>query len=210
VTHQEDAERIREHLVHLRGGSPFLSPDDAVALVSWLDAGVPVARILRGLDVAAKKRREQRKRAPLCLRHAKPWLGRPRDRAELAAPVLFLAEDDHPLMALAASLRARDSDGGPTPRRCDELAQTLLALPDDDHLAEEAIARVAAWFDACWRAHDPGGRARWQARAEAELGDILDLLADEERDEIVEEHARGLFRDSIPGCDATTILQLLS
>src|SRR5690606_23823677 len=73
----EAAAIVVRALVRLRGGAPFLSSADASALVGWLDDGIPVARILRALDEAAARRRAQRVRAPLQLRHAKRWLGRP-------------------------------------------------------------------------------------------------------------------------------------
>ena len=61
------AEQVRAHLVQLRGGAPFLSPVDSQLLLEWLEAGVPVALILRSLEKAAAKRAARRTRAPLTL-----------------------------------------------------------------------------------------------------------------------------------------------
>lgn len=209
ASHQEAAERIRTHLVCLRGGAPFLSPMDASALVAWLDAGVPEARILRGLEEAAKKRRAQRKRSRLELRHAKKWLGRPRGRPDLCAPVAA-EQSDHALGPLINALCGPQPDRSPSLEERRSLAAQLGALEgDSDHIAAQAIRLVGAWFDQTWKALDDDTRGSFIGEARDELDDILDMLADFEEDELIEEHARGLHRDTCPTLSATTILQLL-
>ena len=44
------AEEVRAWLVTARGGAPFLSGADGRLLVSWLEAGVSVADLLRAID----------------------------------------------------------------------------------------------------------------------------------------------------------------
>jgi hypothetical protein len=72
--HREAAEEVRDHLVCLRGGAPFLSPRDALALVRWLDDGVPVPVLLIALERAAARRRATRARTPLTLVALRPHL----------------------------------------------------------------------------------------------------------------------------------------
>lgn len=84
--YREAAEEVRDHLVALRGGAPFLSPRDALALVRWLDEGVAVPLILLALERAAARRRANRARTPLSLVAAGRHLDTVRGRAPDPVP----------------------------------------------------------------------------------------------------------------------------
>lgn len=64
----QDAETVRAWFAAARGGGTFLSPADGAALVGWLQAGVPVGRILRAIESTAARRRARRARTPFTLR----------------------------------------------------------------------------------------------------------------------------------------------
>jgi hypothetical protein len=203
VTHQEAAERIRAHLVSLRGGAPFLSPTDTALLVRWLDQGVPVSRILHGVEQAATQRRAQRRRVPLALQHAKTFVGNATGPVGLAADPTARPLD--PLVATCHHL-ARTS---PYAEQLTLLAGQLQVLSCDDleQAAHLAISGIGHTFEEIWRALGTQGRQPYLDRAEEELADLLDLLGPDRLPAMLEEHARGLLRDDHPGLDATTVLQ---
>lgn len=208
--HVEAAELVRRHLVVLRGGVLFLSPRDGAALVKWLDDGVPVARILYGLEIAAERRRRRSDRAPLQLTHASRYLGRPRAVAVDAVP-------------LAADTGARQSlldwlDGlGHTPWmarfavRFGALRASVAALPEAPArvLAARTIGLVADFHAHCWEDLGDAGRATYEHAAAAGLGDLALLFAEDELATLTEEHARGLFRAEFVGLDAAAVLQVV-
>ncbi len=66
-THRAAAEEVRDHLICLRGGAPFLSPRDALTLLRWLDDDIPVPTLLLALERAVASRRKNRARTPLTL-----------------------------------------------------------------------------------------------------------------------------------------------
>lgn len=204
---QRDAEIVRRHLVRLRGGAPFLSPADGALLVRWLDDGVPVHRILGGLEAAAAARHARRTRAPLALSHARAHLGGPRVAVDV--PVAA-SPSGHPLEPLVADLRASPL-AAEHPALVRDAAATLLALPADtpDTLTTAAIDRLGALFDACWCALDDAARAPYVDHAETVLADILPKVDDARADALVEEYARAALRDRAPGCSATDVLRLV-
>ncbi|MEN9787549.1 MAG: hypothetical protein RLZZ299_2813 [Pseudomonadota bacterium] len=65
---EHDAETVRAWFAAARGGGTFLSPADGATLVGWLQAGVPVGRILRAIETTAARRRARRARTPFTLR----------------------------------------------------------------------------------------------------------------------------------------------
>ncbi len=208
LTHRQHADRVRRHLQALRGGNLFLSPEDADLLVLWLDDGIAVERILRGLEKAAEVRRRGRRRAPLAVRHAKRYLGVPRGKPSLPTPPPHTSAADHPLAPLVASLRT-EVELGPSPASRAELETRLLALRDDAALAPATIAVMAEWFDDCWTGLHDASREHWMTLASSELQELAELLDPSQLEELVEEHARGLFRETHPQLCATTVLQLL-
>ena len=67
VPFRAEAEDVRAWLVELRGGGAFLSPRDGALLHGWLQAGVTVPQILRGIEATVDKRRARPVRTPLSL-----------------------------------------------------------------------------------------------------------------------------------------------
>jgi hypothetical protein len=202
VTHAAAAERVRAHLVALRGGASFLSPTDSALLVRWLDEGIAVSHILRGLEIAAQKRREKRLRTPLSLSNAKRHMRAPR-----VAPTLAAEPGDHPLSPIAQA-----ADSLALTRQDDslhELSHALLSLPTQDRelMAQSAIALVSGYLEASWRDGPEADRERLRAQATDHLGDVAMFLDVARVEQLVEEHARCLHRAQFPGLDATRILQ---
>ena len=65
--YQSTAESIREYLVSVRGGAPFLSSTDGQILVEWLDASISPAIICTVIDKVALRRRKKRVKSRLTL-----------------------------------------------------------------------------------------------------------------------------------------------
>lgn len=212
--HVEAAELVRRHLVVLRGGVLFLSSRDGAALVKWLDDGVPVARILRALEVASERRRQRGERAPLQLTHASRHLGRASTRPVVVeVPVPALAHDGDARVDLLAWLdqtRATSLAGRFGDRHA-ALRQQVSALDASSvrWLAARTIGLIGEFFGACWDDLGDEGRARYEADASAALGDLGDLFSEDEAATLLEEHARGLFRATAPGLDAESVLRVV-
>lgn len=207
ASHQEAAERIRAHLVSLRGGAPFLSPTDTALLVRWLDQRVPVSRILHGVERAAARRRAERRRVPLSLTHARLDAAPPPRAPCLAAdPSAHLLDG---LISTCHALALHPRDLTAPPHLLRELAEQLRALPTDDpeHTADLAISAIARMFDRAWNDLGVDGRQRYLERAIAELGDVAELVGPDHLPALAEEHARGLLRDDHPGLNASSVLQ---
>jgi len=206
--YQQAAEEVRAHLVALRGGAPFLSPNDACLLVDWLDQGISVSFIIRALERAAEARRKRRSRIPLSLRHAKRHLGKAtRSRLDVLGPGTLQA--DHPLAPLVDALRIASQKD----TRSDAmlaLAEGLRTLPADDPetLLRSALGKVRRFFTHAWETLDEADRARRLEHAQEDFADAegIDeaiLLA------AIEEHARDGLRRDYPLLTAATLWDLV-
>lgn len=218
ITSQQDAaERIRSHLVALRGGAPFLSPDDSALLVKWLFEGVGEARILRGLELAADARRKKRLRTPLALKHAKRFLTS--KRATPAAPLLAAdtghSSSEHFLSPLTQAVSAPPPQVPWADSRdralAEALCEELRALPEtrDEQQAGFVIARCGAYLATRWECLPEATRQGFHDIATTELADVALLLDEDTLAPIVEEHARGLFRSLYPTLSASAIWSLI-
>ncbi len=216
-SHREAAEHIRAHLVHLRGGAPFLSSADALTLIQWLDDAVPVPAILAALDRALASRRKNNARRPLTLTSAKRHLGKP------------------PLTPVAIPEPAVEStpDAPPTPETPtldglftesaakDPVARDLLATL---HAIEPTTpgdpASVHRWVTACVAACRDAQERRWQDLSHADrearleqaitgMGDIATLVDDDTLRALAEEIAREQLRNSWPRLDTATFQALV-
>ncbi|MCB9682024.1 MAG: hypothetical protein H6733_11220 [Alphaproteobacteria bacterium] len=207
--HTASVEVVRQALVRLRGGAPFLSSADGALLVRWLDEGVPVWKILHGLDAAARQRHARRIRAPLALAHAARHLGRPR-AIDVPPVVAEPAVADHPLAPIAAALRVATPPPG-LEEACARLAAALRSLPTDDAdaLRDAAATRIVAFLDQGWHTIDAGERRRFHADARTHLTDVLADLDEARADALVEEHARGLWRQAWPALSLTLLWRLV-
>jgi hypothetical protein len=222
------AERVRRHLVALRGGAPFLSPNDAALIVSWLERGVCVAHVLGAIEAAADRRRAQRRRVPLALEHARQELSRlqkklsaqitPEAPAPVAAeaPAPVAAEGDqawpqaaaaHPLHALAEPLR-RCGDH-PAAAVLLPLGEALLALDPAEPAAllDAASLLITTALDAAWVTLGPAGRQPYLDLAHAALQDLANLLDEGIVLQLTEEHARGLLREELPALSTNALLR---
>ncbi len=187
------AEDVRAHLCHLRGGAPFLSPQDAFTLVTWLDAGVKVADILVALERAAESRRKSRSRFPLGLGAAKRHLGKPPPTARIRPPAP--GEPPHgPLL-----------DGV---EQAHELRAALDQVPDGPEGEARALGAIRVFLDDRFAALSPDDRAELDARARGELGDLLRMVDGDTGRELVEETARDLFRQRWPRLSAAAVRTL--
>lgn len=183
-----DAEEVRAYLCTLRGGAPLLSPTDGHLLVTWLEAGISVGAILRGLDRAARRHRAKRIRAPLTLRHAREFLKAESGRRASTVPLDLpdrLAGDDVRLHAVRERIAA-------------------LVEPDPEARARAACAVARAFFDDLWR-DDDALRATLWAEAEAELADLRDALDELAWSTACEDLARYRLRMAYPTLSATRI-----
>lgn len=200
------AEEVREHLVMLRGGAPFLSSADTLQLVRWFDEGVPVAAILRALDRAWEARRRKPSRLPLGLRQARRHLGAVARRPPSPAPDAASAPLA-PLATLARQLAA----GDPASARLLALAEALDALDadDPDALARGALAAIRAFRERVWEDTPESGREAARASARDELGDLLDGLDEATSRSLVEEGARARVLAPYARLDATAVWDLV-
>lgn len=202
------AEEVRAHLVALRGGAPFLSPDDARQLVMWLDQGLDVPTILVALERAYTSRRERRSRIPLTLRHAKRHLGKP-TKGVLEPMAPDEAPDDHPLRPLVDAVRDH-ADGDPRGDELHDLAVHLERLPpgDDERLLRGALGAMREFFHGAWDALDDDERRLRLAEARDEFGDV-DGVDEATLAAAVEEHARDALRRDYPLLTAATLWDLV-
>lgn len=200
---QRDAEEVRAHLVSLRGGAPFLSPNDGMLLDAWLEAGVSVAAILSALERCADARRKKASRLPLTLMAAKRHLGKP-GRAERSV-VRARVSGDHPLVPLVAKVQELGGVG------VHDLCGLLLAIDvtDADAALRAALAGVRRFVEARWNALDPAER-------EARIASYLSLLELDPDEPASAGYATalGLARDGLrrdwPWLNAATLTELLS
>jgi hypothetical protein len=112
----------------------------------------------------------------------------------------------HPLHQLAANA-TRHAQRHRTPA-LEQLPETLLSLDpqDSDELATQAIHHIGQALLAAWTELSSSDRERYEQRAEDDLGDLVALLDEARLTALLEEHARGLFREEFTGLDATTVI----
>lgn len=170
------AEEVRAWLVSARGGAPFLSGADARLLAGWLEAGVPVADLLRAIDETARHRRARRLRGPFTLRGVERALTAVRSgaaprRVPAPAPEAVPWPD---ATAVEAELAASES--------ADPVARA---------------ARVRRFFEEAWAAL-ADHHAALLVDALAELGEAADMLEPDDRARIAEEFARERLRSRYP------------
>lgn len=212
---QQAAETVRQHLVRLRGGAPFLSASDGAQLVAWLDEGVPLHRILRGIEVAANQRIARRVRAPLRLTHARRHLGRPaRTRLSSSPEVdpaspLAASSQGPALQPILQALRVSPL-AAKHPDLIEACCQDLATIdPPHPDAPTQAIERLARLWDACWSALDDEGRRPYLHHAQEQLGDLLEDAKEGDRERLLETWGRAALRAEAPGCGASDVLHLL-
>ncbi|MEE2751556.1 MAG: hypothetical protein VX519_08990 [Myxococcota bacterium] len=187
---REAAEQVRAHLVQLRGGAPFLSPVDSRLLLEWLEAGIPVALILRTLEKVAAQRAAKRTRAPLTLNALKRTLKK--EVKHEAKP-----EECTSLSTLVSALRT-SSD---TQERA--IAEEFAGMTEQgEALVEQALDAARRFFD---RKLEEADREQLTAVAEAELADLKDVFSAQQWERAVEQAIRQNLRESHPLLSASSI-----
>jgi hypothetical protein len=188
----------------VRGGAPFLSPADALLLVNWLDAEVPVSRILASIEQAAEARCKNRSRLPFTLGQVKRYLkkvkvGLPTGPVVCAqeAPAAPLGSPCHPFAPLLSALRTRI----PTGDALDRLEEALLALSlhlEPEHLVRSALDAARAFLIAQWDQLPNAQRQAALQDAEQRAEDLAAYMDEASFAQVVEEYARSSFRSEFP------------
>ena len=181
------AEEVRAALVALRGGAPFLSSADGQLLASWLEAGVQVSAILRGLDATAARRSARRTRSPFTLRSARS--------AVEAARRGGRGERSHPA-----------SGGEDADATAARLALTALAEADPERRARAACTIVREFHERAWAGADRGALL---AEAAEELAELRDVVGEGDFSRLCEEWARDRVRRRYPSLSITRVLEEL-
>lgn len=190
---RQAAEAVRAHLVHHRGGAPFLSPSDTLLLVRWLDQDVSVEAMLAAIERCAVSRRKNRARTPFTLTSTKRHLGKP----PLIRVDLELPEDgEHPFQPVLEALDGVD----------DGLAKDLAELPPT---VDGAVQLCAGRVEARWQALPEDDREARIGRAIGELGDLANLVDEDTLRSLAEEVARHHLREEWPRLDTATFQVLL-
>jgi len=194
--YREQAEHVRAHLVHLRGGAPFLSPADALRLVTWLDEGVKVSAILAALDRCVVSRRKNKARTPLTLTAAGRHLG----KAPLTPLCFEPTPGAHPFQPVFASLRATDDPEAAV------LAEALNGIdaPESEARVTEAVAICRKTYERRWAGLTVPDREGRIAVAMEDLGDIANVVDGDTLRKLAEEVAREAFRSAWPRLDTAT------
>lgn len=196
IDHQQAAaEQVRAHLVMVRGGAPFLSPLDAKLLVEWLDSAVPVDVILTAIEEVAARRSKSRMKKPLTLRAVQSLVNR------------GLQRSDSPANSVALTRLVQRLKGAPD-ASLQEIAPDFSALEEaglEGSLLLAAVLDVARKFhERSWETSD---QKELKAEAEAEVGDLRDMLSEERFKSALEEVARDNLRKRYKLLSAPTLSQ---
>ncbi len=205
---RREVEEVRAHLVALRGGAPFLSPDDASLLLRWLDEGVGVPTIVRALERAHDARRKRRTRAQLALRHARTHLAKATRGA--LQPLPASTDRDHPLTALTQVLRTQ-AQKDPRGEALEGLVTTLERLPsgDGETLLRGALGAVRDFFRGAWEQMPASERDDRVHRARDALRDLAGMVDEPAFEAAVDEAARDGLRRDYPLLTAATLWDLV-
>ena len=192
---QEAAEQVRAHLVMVRGGAPFLSPIDSKLLVEWLDSAVPVDVILTAIEEAAGRRSKTRMQRPITLKGVKGGVKKGLKKG-------FAPTKKDALPRLVARLELSKD------KVLQQVASHFSDLGDSDLVGADllsAVLEVARKFhERVWESSD---QSILMAEAEAEIGDLREMLSEERYRIAVEEVARDNCRKRYKLLCATQLSQ---
>lgn len=181
------AEEVRAWFVLARGGAAFLSSADGRALVDWLEAGVPVSRILCAIDTTAARRRAKRSRRPFSLIDIRP--------------ALVKASGDAP----RRPKKRPATDGLPEGTAAQHTLDAIRALTGDAEARARAGCELARRFhEDAWTALG-AEQADLLAAAAEELAGLADAVDDDVFRSLCEEVARDRLRARYPQLSATRI-----
>ncbi|MFK7928492.1 MAG: hypothetical protein AB8H79_09895 [Myxococcota bacterium] len=206
----EAAEEVRRHLVSLRGGAAFMSPDDAALLSGWLDQGIPTSHIVLALERLADARRRKPRRTPFTLAAARRHMSKttrvsaPTSRETSGGP-------DHPLGPFTDAFRAQHSQD-PRIHELADLALRLTALPANDPtlLEVQAQALCRDFLLQAWECMDDWEREARLTTAREELEAALPNWSAADLYASAEELARDQLRQSYTLISAATLRKALT
>lgn len=197
-----EVEEVRDYLVAVRGGAPFLSPEDERLLLGWLDEGRSTLEIAAVIDEVAERRRKRKVRARLTLQVCAKLL---RPRPSAASPTAATGS----LARLAATWRTLALPPAERPL-LDGLCATLERIErpgaHPDELGREAAAALARFHHDRWSIN----QHRWEALRTEARGRLQGLnLAPEELEDLIEEQAHDLLRRELPDVSARRLWDTL-
>lgn len=183
----ERAEEVRAFLVGVRGGAPFLSSHDGRLLLAWLEAGVAVTTILRGIEATAERRRAKRLRTKFTLVSCRKAVetGAQGSTAAPTEPAACGTEEAELTRATAAAIAA-------------------VKLPDLEARARARCVLARAFHERLWDLLAPE-RSALRAEAASALADLADTLDPAVFENLCEEWARESVRRRHPAFSPTHI-----
>lgn len=201
------AEAVRDYLVAVRGGAPFLSSVDERLLLAWLSDGVPVLAIAAAIDTVAERRRRRRARGRMGLSSCAKEL-----TTQTTLPAVGSPASPGRLAALLAELRAMAVEASLELDRealCAELQAMDGSSSHPDELGRAAALAIRRFHAAAWLAAS-AEHPKLRARAEALLESLRSSLGEADWAELVEEQARDLLRRRFPAVSAKRVWDTLS
>ena len=196
VPFRAEAEDVRAWLVELRGGGAFLSPRDGALLHGWLQAGVTVPQILRGIEATVEKRRARPIRTPLSLAACRAQVERQAaGRGTSRIPDTHAAPPPHAHRELGAAEAALAT----------EALAALAGSPGEARL--DAGCRIVRGFHArLWELLHPLHAELLAVEAEA-FAPFRDAVDEATFAQLCEEAARGRLRARHPHLTITAVCE---
>jgi len=200
------AEEVRDYLVAVRGGAPFLSSVDDRLLLDWLRQGVPVTLILASIDQVADQRRRKRSKSRLTLAACKKTVEKQRAGAGAerlgagggaSAPPRVAAPR---LATLATEVRALPVPPALAPAATELAAELELLAGQTDHadtIGRAATAAVTRFQARAWEA-TAQEHPTLRAQAETQLASLRSALSEPDWAALVDEVAHDLVRQRTP------------
>jgi hypothetical protein len=211
LSHQDSAEQVRDYLVSIRGGAPFLSGADCQLLVSWLDEQIPVPAILCAIDKVSLRRRAKRVRTRLSLNSCKGELQKilTKNNADQSKNIKDIGNG---LNLLAEKILTSLNDDKKFVKEKISVANKFKKLSQDDRateiIAKDAIQLITDFHSFVWQESYDRHEVFTQ-QAEEELSGLQNLLSSMRWQEAVEEVARDRLRAQFPLFSAQMIWNAL-
>lgn len=210
------AAQVRDHLVMVRGGAPFLSGADARLLGDWLDEELPVAGILACIDAVAQRRRGKPARSRLSLSACKGEVKKLRTRlASLKAGSDPAPSGAAPAAAAPlgvgwaqwlAEVEGLDLPTPAGPALCRALREEARRDRPPLEAAAVALSLVRSTLAEIWEVSD---QTALQDQAAAELAPILAVVPPRKRAELLEQGARDQLLRRWPSLAAPHVCRVL-
>jgi len=203
----DKAEEVRAYIVAVRGGAPFLSAADGRLLVTWLEQGIPVGRILAAIDEVSEKRRKKRSRRRLTLTACKRSIEKtpqPSPAPQATAKPITVT-----LHAYAAELNALEVPPTLQGERARLVARIGSLEGSPERVATDAIAACRTFQEAAWGAMQANIKPI-RAEAEAELSALRSVLKPDQFEAYIDEVARDIVKRRTPLVSAKAVWDRVS